>query len=42
VLTITGKEGDMFKRGAVLISLEQKSIQAPIKPVSLKKQLMNS
>jgi multidrug efflux pump subunit AcrA (membrane-fusion protein) len=28
VLTITGKEGDMFKRGAVLITLEQKSIQA--------------
>ncbi len=28
VLTINGKEGDMFKRGAILITLEQESIQA--------------
>ena len=28
VLTINGKEGDMFKQGAILITLEQESIQA--------------
>ncbi|SMN11839.1 FIG01199357: hypothetical protein [uncultured Candidatus Thioglobus sp.] len=28
VLSINGKEGDMFKRGAILVMLEQKAIQA--------------